>query len=557
MRLATSPGDELKKTNKVKPVGNLDMTGDELLGYYHDRLYGNADAEEDTPLEEEGNSAETASDEVPNMKVKTPPSREEFETLLVSVAASYQAELDRELQQEKARKTKSSLEVKVENGAKKTTPPLVKKKSLDVGLKDDVSEMEADEDDGDRQKLREIIREDPGIGVIAAKSVQKRARKARLASRRAENRNDPTKHTKPKKGSAYYRTADGKVKMGSTAANNPPYLDRMMEDGVPIKQWALVIGLLGLAILQLKKSILLPASTAPLAKKKSQSTKKTKGKKSEGSSSSKSQSRSNSSARTKSKMESSATSSTSAKTKKRPKKVTSSSKVKRNSKTSAPSTNGHSDSSVVEPTLIEEVSKKHVEETAMNNKAIEMALNDTNFDEGEWLTVKAGVASKPKVVAEQVSTSKPRAVTEQVSTSKPQAVAEQVSTSKPREIKTDTDNSHKAATAKVVSSEDQTLTGNMTSTGITANKNKPMALEKNHTVDPSEDAEIKLSETKKVKTVETPVATMSSSPISIEVDDAALARKLQMQEDLALQSEDAKSSVDSWEQVTTKKKKKP
>jgi hypothetical protein len=39
MRLATSPGEEPKKTNKVKPDRNLEMTGDELLGYYYDRLY--------------------------------------------------------------------------------------------------------------------------------------------------------------------------------------------------------------------------------------------------------------------------------------------------------------------------------------------------------------------------------------------------------------------------------------------------------------------------------------------------------------------------------------
>ena len=113
------------------------------------------------------------------------------------------------------------------------------------------------------EQILQALYEDPELAAAAAKAAEK-ARKDRGPS------------SKPSTGGErYYRASDGTVK---AVGEYPEYLREMMDGGIPVKQWIILLVLLGAGLYQLRKAIVGPAKHTSPSPPKGKSSEKGKSK---------------------------------------------------------------------------------------------------------------------------------------------------------------------------------------------------------------------------------------------------------------------------------------
>ena len=111
----------------------------------------------------------------------------------------------------------------------------------------DLSDLEGMDED----QLLQALYEDPQLADAAAKAAEK-AKKQKRSTRKFSSPTTPPKDQ-------YYRAADGSVK---DVGQYPEHLREMIDGGVPVTQWIVLLVLLCAGLYQLRKAVLGPAATA-------------------------------------------------------------------------------------------------------------------------------------------------------------------------------------------------------------------------------------------------------------------------------------------------------
>jgi hypothetical protein len=101
----------------------------------------------------------------------------------------------------------------------------------------------------DEDQLLQALYEDPELATAAAKAAEQ-AKKKKRSTRKASSTTPPKDQ--------YYRAADGSVK---DVGQYPEHLREMIDGGVPVTQWIILLVLLCAGLYQLRKAVLGPAAT--------------------------------------------------------------------------------------------------------------------------------------------------------------------------------------------------------------------------------------------------------------------------------------------------------
>jgi hypothetical protein len=117
----------------------------------------------------------------------------------------------------------------------------------------DLSDLEGMDED----QLLQALYEDPELAATAAKAAEQ-AKKQKRSTRKASSNTRKASSTTPPKDQ-YYRSADGSVK---DVGQYPEHLREMIDGGVPVTQWVILLVLLCAGLYQLRKAVVGPPATA-------------------------------------------------------------------------------------------------------------------------------------------------------------------------------------------------------------------------------------------------------------------------------------------------------
>jgi hypothetical protein len=110
------------------------------------------------------------------------------------------------------------------------------------------------------EQLLQALYEDPELATAATKAAEESQQKPKREKRSSVPTSAPTGAKKSREGSRFYRGADG---IAADSAEYPDHLKEMMDQGVPVVQWVVLLLIVVVGLWSLRKTLVGPDKTSP------------------------------------------------------------------------------------------------------------------------------------------------------------------------------------------------------------------------------------------------------------------------------------------------------